>query len=177
MTDLEQYSRINDVIISGLRIRPRSFARAVATNNGSRTEPEEEDVASAEQQVVAFLQAKDIHLDCSHLSFELDSRFVSETSLPRCAISRLICVILHPHTQYLCNRSAIQKIQCWPTFSTAFLVFCNRTRCNIIDISMTAARIGQQGKETGVHTKHPNQITAEAAAAALPWRPETHSSV
>ncbi|CAL8388661.1 unnamed protein product [Boreogadus saida] len=51
MTDLEQYSRINDIIISGLRIRPRSFARAVATNNGSRTEPEEEDVASAEQQV------------------------------------------------------------------------------------------------------------------------------
>ena len=67
MTDLEQYSRINDVIVSGLRIRPRSFARAVATNNGSRTEPEEEDVASAEQQVVAFLQAKDIHLDCSHI--------------------------------------------------------------------------------------------------------------
>ena len=67
MTDLEQYSRINDVIISGLRIRPWSFARAVATNNGSRTEPEEEDVASAEQQVVAFLQAKDIHLDCSHI--------------------------------------------------------------------------------------------------------------
>ena len=30
---LEQYSRINDVIVSGLRIKPRSYARALDANN------------------------------------------------------------------------------------------------------------------------------------------------
>ncbi|MEQ2208023.1 hypothetical protein XENOCAPTIV_023342 [Xenoophorus captivus] len=30
MADLEQYTRMNDVIITGLRVRPRSYASAVA---------------------------------------------------------------------------------------------------------------------------------------------------
>lgn len=34
VAELEQYSRINDVIVTGLRIKPRSYARAVTSDNG-----------------------------------------------------------------------------------------------------------------------------------------------
>ncbi|KAJ8404636.1 hypothetical protein AAFF_G00334990 [Aldrovandia affinis] len=34
VADLEQYTRINDVIITGLSIKPRSYARAVTPENG-----------------------------------------------------------------------------------------------------------------------------------------------
>ncbi|ROL03904.1 hypothetical protein DPX16_23339 [Anabarilius grahami] len=59
--DLEQYSRINDVIVTGLKIKPRSYAHAV--NAGSEDEPRDLEVSSAEQQVAAFLASRDIHLD------------------------------------------------------------------------------------------------------------------
>lgn len=59
--DLEQYSRLNDVIVTGLKIKPRSYAHAVAA--GKEEEPGELEVSSAEQQVVAFLASKDIHLN------------------------------------------------------------------------------------------------------------------
>lgn len=59
--DLEQYSRLNDVIVTGLKIKPRSYAHAVSA--GSVEQPSEPEVSSAEQQVVAFLATRDIHLD------------------------------------------------------------------------------------------------------------------
>ncbi|CAJ1067156.1 hypothetical protein DPX16_5388 [Xyrichtys novacula] len=31
VSDLEQYSRMNDVVVSGLQTKPRSYARAVST--------------------------------------------------------------------------------------------------------------------------------------------------
>ncbi|KAL7394751.1 hypothetical protein ABVT39_003443 [Epinephelus coioides] len=63
VADLEQYSRINDAIVTGLKINPRSYARAVATDNGG--EPGELDANSMEKQVADFLQSKGIELDCS----------------------------------------------------------------------------------------------------------------
>ncbi|KAK5910563.1 hypothetical protein CesoFtcFv8_004387 [Champsocephalus esox] len=50
--DLEQYTRINDVIITGLKVKPRSYARAVGADAGG--EPGELDASSTEQQVAAF---------------------------------------------------------------------------------------------------------------------------
>lgn len=34
VAELEQYTRLNDVIVTGLRIKPRSYARAVTADNG-----------------------------------------------------------------------------------------------------------------------------------------------
>ncbi|KAI9533659.1 hypothetical protein NQZ68_021329 [Dissostichus eleginoides] len=63
--DLEQYTRINDVIITGLKVKPRSYARAVGADAGG--EPGELDASSTEQQVAAFLQSKGIQLDCNNI--------------------------------------------------------------------------------------------------------------
>ncbi|CAM4548702.1 unnamed protein product [Leuciscus chuanchicus] len=60
VADLEQHTRINDVVITGLRIKPRSYARAVTPDNVG--EPREQDVSSVEQQVVTFLQSKGIEM-------------------------------------------------------------------------------------------------------------------
>ncbi|XP_054637948.1 golgin subfamily A member 4-like [Dunckerocampus dactyliophorus] len=50
--DMDQNTRMNDVVVTGLRIKPRSYARAVANTE----EPDEMDVASTEQQVVDGVQ-------------------------------------------------------------------------------------------------------------------------
>ncbi|KAI9525221.1 hypothetical protein NQZ68_009901 [Dissostichus eleginoides] len=63
--DLEQYTRMNNVIVTGLNIKPRSYARALTVNN--RGEPGELDVSSTEQQVAAFLQSKGIKLGCENI--------------------------------------------------------------------------------------------------------------
>lgn len=63
--DLEQYSRINDVVVTGLKIKPRSYALAVS--GGSEREPGETEERSAEQQVAAFLASRDIELDTNAL--------------------------------------------------------------------------------------------------------------
>ena len=57
---LEQYSRMNDVIISGLDIKPRSYAHATRREH---TEPTEQDSRSVEEQVSIFFQSKGIRLD------------------------------------------------------------------------------------------------------------------
>ena len=63
--ELEQYTRINNVIVSGLQVKPRSYARAVtADSEGGHGEL---DVGSTEQQVAAFLQSKGIHLNCNNI--------------------------------------------------------------------------------------------------------------
>ena len=56
---------MNDVVITGLQLKPWSCARAVTANNGG--EPGELDVSSTEQQVAAFLQSKGIHLDFDNI--------------------------------------------------------------------------------------------------------------
>lgn len=61
---LEQYSRINDVVITGINIRPRSYARAVAADSG---EPSKQETQSVEQQVASYLQSGGIELDREHI--------------------------------------------------------------------------------------------------------------
>lgn len=63
VAELEHYTRMNDVIITGLQVK--LFARAVAADiSESATELE---TYSTEQQVAAFLQSKGIELDCSSI--------------------------------------------------------------------------------------------------------------
>lgn len=60
VVELEQYSRLNKVIITGLQVKPQSYARAVTADDG---ETNVEMQVLTEQQVVSFLQSKGIDLD------------------------------------------------------------------------------------------------------------------
>lgn len=62
--ELEQYTRMNDVVITGLQIKPRSYARAVAADSG---EPSEQEARSVEQQVASYLQSKGIEMAREHI--------------------------------------------------------------------------------------------------------------
>lgn len=67
--DLEQYSRADDLIISGLATTHRSYARVAATASGHLGEeasPEEQH--TLEQQVLQFMNSKNIHLESQHIS-------------------------------------------------------------------------------------------------------------
>lgn len=66
VAELEQYTRINDVIITGIKIKPRSYARALTPDNNGG-EPGEMEAISTELQVTEFLQAKGIKLDCGNI--------------------------------------------------------------------------------------------------------------
>uniref|UniRef100_A0A087X494 Uncharacterized protein n=1 Tax=Poecilia formosa TaxID=48698 RepID=A0A087X494_POEFO len=59
VADLEQYSRMNDVIISGLEMKPRSYARAVTEANN--TEERDEKQGTFEKQI--FFSNKGISID------------------------------------------------------------------------------------------------------------------
>uniref|UniRef100_A0A087YQP1 L1 transposable element RRM domain-containing protein n=1 Tax=Poecilia formosa TaxID=48698 RepID=A0A087YQP1_POEFO len=63
VAELEQYSKINDVIITGLRVKPSSYASAVATTS-TVGEPSVEVLNSTEKQVTSFLRTKGIEVDC-----------------------------------------------------------------------------------------------------------------
>lgn len=63
VADLEQYSRMNDIVISGLETRPRSYARATAVNGV----PIEQDLESLEQQVITFFDGKGISMDSNDI--------------------------------------------------------------------------------------------------------------
>ncbi|CAL8325988.1 unnamed protein product [Merluccius merluccius] len=68
VADLEQYTRMNDIIVTGLQIKPRSYAKAAsATVNNGDQEPNELDAISVEQQVAAFLDTRGIKLDCDDI--------------------------------------------------------------------------------------------------------------
>lgn len=55
--DLEQYSRIDDMVISGLETTHRSYARAAAGDRKGEDAPREEQ-HSLEQQVILFFNSK-----------------------------------------------------------------------------------------------------------------------
>ena len=70
VADLEQYSRMNDVIVSGLKTRHRSYARVAAPGSGAAgregvTSESETEMESLEQQVAVFLDSKGISMDRS----------------------------------------------------------------------------------------------------------------
>ena len=66
VVEMEQYSRLNNIIISGLVTKPRSYARAaaLAVEGG---EPTEEDTDSIEQQVITYMETKGINIDSEDL--------------------------------------------------------------------------------------------------------------
>ncbi|XP_075304667.1 leucine-rich repeat, immunoglobulin-like domain and transmembrane domain-containing protein 3b [Odontesthes bonariensis] len=64
---LEQYSRMNDVIITGLNIKPRSYARAVEPEGNGDAASEEKNASSTERQVAAFMESNGIILDTNNI--------------------------------------------------------------------------------------------------------------
>ena len=65
--DLEQYSRIDDLVIAGLKTTHRSYARAAAGDKTGEDAPIQEQ-RSLEQQVIQFFNNKDIPLDSSNIA-------------------------------------------------------------------------------------------------------------
>ena len=63
--ELEQYTRINNIIITGLETKPRSYAQAATRMTGGDTS--EEDATSVELQVTAFLNSKGIEIDSDNI--------------------------------------------------------------------------------------------------------------
>ena len=71
--DLEQYSRKDEIIITGLKQKPQTYARAVAgtatIGSISEEDSQSEDTAlDLESQVIKFLDSKDIVLDKKEIS-------------------------------------------------------------------------------------------------------------
>lgn len=62
MSDLVKYTRMNDVIVTGLPTRPQSFAAAVKSGVEG-PEHSEKDLDTVEQQVAEFLQNKGISMN------------------------------------------------------------------------------------------------------------------
>ena len=67
--DLEQYSRKDNLIVSGLDIRPLSYARAASSDEdrGGEEAPEHE-MLSTEDKVVHFLESRDIDINRDNVS-------------------------------------------------------------------------------------------------------------
>ena len=63
--DLEQYTRINNIIVTELQIKPQSYAGVVARGGGE--EQNEEDANSVEQQMTAFLHSKGIEVKSTNI--------------------------------------------------------------------------------------------------------------
>lgn len=65
--DLEQYSRMDDLIISGLETKHRTYARAISGGrDGDDASPEEQQ--TLEQQVILFFESKDITIESNNIS-------------------------------------------------------------------------------------------------------------
>lgn len=68
--DLEQYSRIDDIIITGLATKHQTYARATATASNANTDAEapQEELATLEEKVVKFFSSKGIDIDKKDIS-------------------------------------------------------------------------------------------------------------
>ena len=64
--EMVQLARLDDVIISGLKVKPFSYARSVANSPGEDTPPDE--LATIERQVVDFFKSKEIVVDQDKIS-------------------------------------------------------------------------------------------------------------
>lgn len=65
---LEQYTRMEDVIITGLCVKPRSYAKAVADGRNVSQDADAEDLQTLEKQVLNFFAEKGMHLEESHIA-------------------------------------------------------------------------------------------------------------
>ena len=63
LDDIEQYTRIEDVIISGVKVKPRSYAKAAAEGSNVSEDAPVEEQLSLEKQVIDFFNTKDIEVD------------------------------------------------------------------------------------------------------------------
>lgn len=73
--DLEQYFRADEITISGLATTHRSYARVAATTTkhpGEEESPEEQ--RTLDQQVVQFMNSKNIYLESASLSLSHSHR-------------------------------------------------------------------------------------------------------
>ena len=70
--DLEQYSRLEDLIITGLATKHRSYARATATGGGAAEpggdESPAEELQTLEEQVVKFFKSSDMPLESKNIA-------------------------------------------------------------------------------------------------------------
>ena len=68
--DLEQYTRIDDLIISGLTVRHRSYSRAVTHNNDTESQNAafDDETESVEEQLLGFLGRQAIAINKSDIS-------------------------------------------------------------------------------------------------------------
>ena len=62
MEELDQQGKLNDVIVTGLIIKPPTYAAAVAAGNSAH-EPGESEMKSVEKQVSEFLNGKGIEVN------------------------------------------------------------------------------------------------------------------
>ena len=60
LDDLEQYSRMDDLLISGLSTTHKTYSRAVAGDNGEEATPTEQD--SLEKQLLDFFEGQNMNL-------------------------------------------------------------------------------------------------------------------
>lgn len=67
LNDVEQYTRMEDVIISGLKVKQRSYARAAAEGRSEGEDAPLEDQQTLETQVIQFFASKDIEIDPNNL--------------------------------------------------------------------------------------------------------------
>ena len=65
--DLEQFTRAGDITITGLETKHRSYARATVSDTAGEDAPPEE-LQTLEDQVVAFLNNKNITIEKKHIS-------------------------------------------------------------------------------------------------------------
>lgn len=88
LDDVEQYYRMDDLIISGLKTRHRAYSSVAAENNADDTTAETE---TLEVQVIQFFGSKDIHIQRNQISacFTLP-RNNKNRSTPPAIIIRLI---------------------------------------------------------------------------------------
>lgn len=68
LDNTEQHMRMEDVIITGLTIKPRSYAKAVTSGSNVSEDAEKADLQILEGQVLKFLTEKDIHVDPKTIS-------------------------------------------------------------------------------------------------------------
>lgn len=65
--DLEQYTRMDDLVISGLETTHRTYARITAGDKEDEDAPRDE-LHSLEQQVIKFSNSKDIPIDSKSIA-------------------------------------------------------------------------------------------------------------
>lgn len=66
--ELEQYTRAEDIIISGLSVQNRSYAKAAADSEEKGENAAEEENHALEEKVVEFLKSKNIPIQEDHIS-------------------------------------------------------------------------------------------------------------